>query len=144
MAMNIDYNRGVLIRSHPALQMDIYMYHDSPGVYLNGYGTEIAEALAAEAGYPVEVYSKEKERRRRVAQATEAIERELNAAAPQRKVVREQGGFRMVDMGLDRFQIEDPNGAVLHKDFLTKALADKLLNSLAPVVAGSTDTKKGS
>ena len=39
---NIDENRPTIIRFVPDLGMEIYMYKDDPGVFLNAYGTRLS------------------------------------------------------------------------------------------------------
>lgn len=126
----IDYNRGVLINVHQATGMDVYMYVDTPGVYLNGHGKPVAEAMAKEAGYPTEEYAKRRQRQERLAAAKEKIEQEFALEVGIHKVVREKLGFKLVDIGLERFNVEDPEGVVLHKSPLNKAVAEKLLDHL--------------
>lgn len=77
MAKNIDITRGCHITRHADTGMYIYMYLDTPGVYLNTFGKEVPETLAAEAGFEVDKYRKMRIRNERMAAAKEAIETEL-------------------------------------------------------------------
>src|SRR5690554_3858011 len=54
----IDLDRGVLIRKHETTGTTIYMYFDTPGVYLNAHGGKVSEALAKQAGFDVDLYGK--------------------------------------------------------------------------------------
>lgn len=131
---NIDYNRGVLKKVHNKLGVDVYMYKDTPGVYLNAYGTEVSEALAAEAGFDIETLGRARLKRERMAQAMAAIEQELNpeVGAGERKLVEERGGFKIMDIGLGRHIVEDPDGNKLTAAPLPLETAKVLLERLTP------------
>lgn len=131
-SLKIDYNRGVMIMTHNASGMNVYMYLDTPGDYLNAFEGPVSEQLAKEAGYDVEKYGKEKIKRIRMAQAKEAIEAELNNADVTNEVVREKNGFKVVDIGLGRHKVEDPDGNTLTAVYLPKEQAFFLLDQLAP------------
>jgi len=133
MARIIDYNRGVLINSHPTLGMDVFMYVDTPGVYLTAHGTAVSEELAHQAGYPVEQYRKERQKRDRMNAAKVAIEKELEVAVED-KVLKERDGFKVMNLGLGRYDVVDPDGNVLHPgQHLPEATALKLLDQMAPL-----------
>lgn len=134
MDNKIDYDRGVIIRTEPKTGVDVYMYRDSPGVWLNAYGTPVTEELAKMAGFDVERYSKERIKRERMATAMAAIEQEMASAAVKKAVVMERGGFSVIDIGLGRFHVEDPDGNQLTSTFLPKETAIMLLDQLSPPV----------
>ena len=46
MSDGIDVNRGVMIKKHPSMGL-VYMYMDKPGVYLNAFGKELPDKIAA-------------------------------------------------------------------------------------------------
>lgn len=131
MPLKIDYDRGVQKRHHGS-GLEIYMYVDAPGVYLNSHGTEVSEALAQQAGYPTEDLGRQRVMKERMAQATEAIAREMGIAPKEKKVVKEKGGFKVIDIGIGRHQIEDPDGAVLTPQPLPLEQATRLLEELVP------------
>ena len=113
---NIDENRPTIIRFVPDLGMEIYMYKDDPGVFLNAYGTPVHPDLARKAGYDVDKYLKVKQRRDLMSQAASEIERRLALEASQpgsRNVIKERDGFRLVQIGNGRCVVEDPDGTVL-------------------------------
>lgn len=126
----IDYDRGVIINNHQASGMDVFMYVDTPGVYLNAHGTEVKESLAQEAGFPVERYARERLRRERMTKAMQAIDAELASIGTVREVIAENKGFKAVHIGLGRHRVEDPDGGMLTDQDLTKEQAELLLEKL--------------
>lgn len=127
--MNIDYNRGVLKRAHPS-GIEIYMYLDTPGVYLNARGDEVNEVLAAGAGYPVEEFGKEKLKRARMSQAMRTIEDEIGASAGVEKVEDDHNGYELVNIGLGRYHVRDPDGNNLTPVSVSKEIAEVLLRNM--------------
>jgi hypothetical protein len=67
----IDWNRGVTESNN------VHMYKDSPGVYYGPHGDEVDEATAKAAGFPVDEQVRERERRKRLAEADARIRRDL-------------------------------------------------------------------
>lgn len=133
MPNNISYKRGVFIKTEALSGIDVFMYVDTPGVYLNAYGTEVSEELAKQAGFDVEKYGKEKLKRERMAAAMTAIEQELQLADEQEhKVVAEKGGFKVKDLGLGRAIVEDPDGNKLVPTPIPVEQAKLLLKKLVP------------
>ncbi len=53
MTSKIDYNRGCVKMSHPSSGMDVYMYKDDPGVYLDAFANVVSEAVAQACGYSI-------------------------------------------------------------------------------------------
>lgn len=121
----IDYERGytpgrpgvggVIIRTNPTLNMDVYMYLDDPGVYLNVYGKPVPPALAAEAGFDIGRW--EKARKKKQAFLVFKSEQEAIEAADEsedaRKVVAESDGFSLIELPLGRGTIIGPDGGFL-------------------------------
>lgn len=133
MLFNIDLDRGVHSRTDPGSGADVYMYVDEPGVFRNAHGTEIDVELAKRAGFPVDELLK----KRRVKEALKAAEakvlEELRVQDGREKVVvKEKEGFRIVDMGYDRYQVQDPDGDALHAAYLGLREATILLDQLVP------------
>lgn len=124
------YDRGVMIRSHP-MGLDIYMLLDVPGDYVTAHGNPVTEEFAQQAGFPVEQLRREKVKRERMAQARDAIEKELELQEAIREVVEEKNGFKVVAIGLGRHMVEDPDGNVLTKEPLAKEQASLLLKALS-------------
>lgn len=132
MPDKIDLDRGVMMTSYQGVE--IYMYLDDPGVYLNAYGTEVPESLARAAGLDVDKFSKQHMRKVRMAAAQKGIEDELAILEQNEgnhRVVKTVKDFKLVDVGLGRFKVEDPDGNALTKEPVTRALGDKLLIALA-------------
>lgn len=128
----IDYDRGVRIRTIPDLGMDVFMYKDTPGVYLNAYGTEVSLDLARLAGFDVDRLGKLRTRNERVALMARQIDAELAVAEQSREVVEELDGFKIIDIGAGRYLIEDPDGNILTQQIPSLDLAGKLLKGVVP------------
>ncbi len=79
MTDGIDVNRGVRIKRHPSMGL-VYMYIDTPGVFLNTFGKEVPDKIASQAHFDVETLGKERIKRERMAEAMTAIEIELELA----------------------------------------------------------------
>jgi hypothetical protein len=130
----INYDRGVIIRQHKRTGMDVFMYVDTPGVFLNAFGTSIDEKLASEAGFDIENLGKERMKRERMKAAMDAIELELAIAdeSGKEKVVLENQGFKVIDIGLGRHFVLDPEGNRLTQVALPLEQAKVLVQQLAP------------
>lgn len=132
---NIDFDRGVVMRSHPT-GVTVYMYIDEPGTFRNAFGTEVSDTLAAEAGYDMKSLSKQKLRRERVARAMEAIDADLMEQGVTKKVVVSRAGFNLVDIGLGRYNVEDPDGHSLNPSPLSKEQGKALFEKIVAPEAG--------
>lgn len=131
----IDYDRGALIMVHPGTGMDVFMYVDQPGVYMNAHGHAVADNIAREAGYDVEKLGKERVRRERIAAASAAIDQEFHDTKDQDDiVVRCVDGWKLVSFGFGRHNVVDPDGNVLNKMPLSLEMGEKLFASFAPQV----------
>jgi len=131
----IDYDRGVIIRSHTTTGMDVFMYVDTPGEYLTAHGTPVPDTIAKEAGYDVDILSKEKLKRERKQAAMDAIDKELNNEKDvSEEVVEEKNGFKVVSIGLGRHHILVPEGNRLSTNVLPLDMALKVMNAMADPV----------
>jgi hypothetical protein len=72
----VDLNRGVRQCQHPS-GFFVSMYEDDPGLYFSEDGSPVDDAVAADAGFDVQRFRVLRERNRRVAEAKEKIEREM-------------------------------------------------------------------
>ena len=144
----IDYNRGVVKRHNPTAGMEIYMYSDTPGVYLNAYGDEVPEAMAKAAGFPVETLGKKRLVAERMKQAMDLIEAEVSGIEDEVeiKVFKERNGYKIMSYGLGRFSLMDPDENRLTQRYLTKEEALAVFNQMAPASTkpqkDETDPKK--
>lgn len=132
----IDYDRGVIIKTVANIGMDVFMYKDTPGVYLTAQGKEVPEVLAAQAGYDVEHHRKMKERAERLAMAAEAVDKELSLreAKDAKRVVKEFGDYQVVALGRSgRFIVQDTDGNVLTPG---QVLSEEVATSVAMTLAG--------
>lgn len=132
MAQNIDYDRGVHIRKVENLGLDVFMYVDSPGVYLNAHGTPVTSEIAAQAGFPVEEHLKQRRIKERMASAIAKIKEEIDASEGEQKVVNERNGFTIVDIGLGRYQVRDPDGDVLTQAPMSEQEINIVFDQLVP------------
>lgn len=130
--LKIDYDRGVIFKTHPTNGMNVYMYVDTPGKYLNAFGTGVEEKLAAEAGFDIEKYGKLRIKGERMATAMKAIEEELEMVDKVETVVQEQDGFKLIDIGLGRHVLKDPEGNILTTTMLSEEQGKLLLSRLVP------------
>lgn len=133
MPKNIDVDRGVTIKMHEKYGMYIYMYKDTPGVYLDTFGKEVPAELAKEAGYDINKLGKSRQymEKLNVAKAAIAAELEQPAEDAPKKVVKERDGIRVVDMGRGRFLVETDEGPLTDVP-LAEDTAMGLLDTLAP------------
>lgn len=139
----IDYDRGVLIMTHPQTGIDVFMYLDEPGVYLTAHAHPIAEQLAKEAGYDVEKYAKEKVRNERRAHANALIDKELDSETDVvEKVVEQKGSFTLVSIGLGRHHLKDGEGNQITAHALTEEQGKKLLDAMVLSEAPPAEVKK--
>lgn len=128
----IDYDRGALIMTHPGSGMDVFMYVDSPGKYLNAHLNSVPDNIAKEAGYNVEQLAKERVRLDRKAQAGAIIDKELaNDEDLEEVTVDNRNGFSLVSIGLGRHNVKDPDGNILNAHSLPKESAQKLFEAMA-------------
>lgn len=132
MERTIDYDKGVLINTHPGTGMDVFMYVQQPGKYLTAHGKDVPDKIAAEAGYNVEQLAKERLRMERKAQASAIIDKELSDdASTLEECVDNRNGFRLVSIGMGRHNVKDPDGNVLNSHPLPKESAEKLFDAMA-------------
>jgi hypothetical protein len=127
----IDYDRGVLKMLHPS-GVEVYMYWDTPGVYLNAFAKPVAEGFAAAAGFDILRFGKAKRRMELMRVAREKIEEQLQDSMRTRVVVEERGGYRIVDIGGDRFIIEDLDGGILTPAPVSLGMAKEILDAAVP------------
>ena len=127
----IDLDRGVIKSIHPT-GVAVHMYLDAPGEYLSIHGTRMSETLAAEAGFDTEKFAKQRKFKALKAQAEAKIKAEIEAEEEMSKVVLSRGGFSIVDIGVGRFQVVGEDGVPVHKEPLSRELADKLFAGLVP------------
>ena len=129
----VDLDRGVEMRKTKS-GVEVYQYIDEPGVYRSAFNDEVPEELARSAGYPVEDRAKNRKLKERMAQFEAQLRKELeiSEADGTRTVVEVRGSYKIVDIGLGRYKIEDDEGNQMHKDPLSQAVAYKLLDQLVP------------
>lgn len=130
----IDINKGVETHWHSS-GMQVHMYVNEPGVFRNSHGTIVSKELAAEAGYDVDRLVGEADRRKRIADAIAAVDQEFNQAQNETGgpvLVEEASGFKLLDIGLGRFSIQDPDGNQVVPRPLPEKEARLLFSKLVP------------
>ena len=139
----IDLDRGVELRFHEKSGMEVWMYVDEPGVYLDSSGKEVPEQLAALVGYPIEKHRKERLIRQKMADTERAMRQQLaQETQGEKKIVQSRGGYVIVAVGdLGYHQVEDADGTVLSKKLMPLAEAKFLLDVLAGAEAEVKEPK---
>jgi len=130
MVFSINLDRGVHMRSHPSMGMDVYMYVDDPGVYFDAHGNKLTSEIAEQAGFPVD----DLDQKHRIKEALDAAQKQVMeqfGVAPKGPVA-ERDGFKVLDLGLGRYNVLGPDGSVLTKQPISKEHAMLLLDNLAP------------
>lgn len=128
----IDYDRGVIIKIEPITGSDVFMYVDAPGKYLSAHGKPISDQFAAAAGYDIEHLAKERVKLDRKKIASDAIDAELaDDKDAKNAVVEEINGYKLVDIGLGRFLIRDPDDNLVTATPLAQEHAKKVIALLA-------------
>lgn len=127
----ISYARGVLKNRHPN-GIDIYMYLDTPGVYLTGHATPVSEKMAGEAGYDTVAYKSLRIRQTREKEFLSKLDLELAAGLSVRRVIAEKGGYKVIELSKDRHQILGPDDKPLSPMPFVLEEALNILNELSP------------
>lgn len=131
----IDYDRGAIIKqSKDQTLPEVIMYKDEPGVYYAANGRKISVEAARLAGFDVVTYEKLRKRsifQKRSLEQWDEVNRTAQAA---RQIVFEKGGYRVVDLGLERHIVEDSDGFLLTPgSHLSLAEAKRALDLFIPL-----------
>ncbi len=110
----IDWNRGVIARTHRQTGISVAMYKDTPGVYFDENGHEVGEDFARQAGFDVDTLNKQKERDAKMAAAIASVEAEYEGEKHQ--VVFEAGGFKVRHEEQGKHSVLDAEGLVMSRD----------------------------
>lgn len=138
----INLDRGVETRRHPS-GIEVNMYIDEPGVYLSSHGTELPEAIAKGAGFPVEDLALAKLKKERLAEAHAKIEREYSVDGDVESVVKEtDNGWKLVGYGKGRFNVVDPEGNKLSPTPLTQDIAETVFDDFTKVKKEAVEPPK--
>lgn len=134
----VDYDRGVIINNHPGSGMDVYMYVDEPGHFMNAHLHRVPDEIAREAGFNTDLLAKERLRLERKAQAGKIIDQELeDEASTEEVVVDTRNDFKLVTIGLGRYNVKDPEDNILNAHPLPETSAVKLFVAMAGEVVSS-------
>lgn len=128
----IDYDRGVEFRRTPS-GITVYMYLDSPGVFLNAHGGEVSKELAREAGFDIVRLIRERERRTALDAALAEVNKQFSYVGPE-TVVKERDGYTLINLGNGRFVVRYPDGANAGTP-MDAVMAEALFNNLVPAKA---------
>jgi hypothetical protein len=129
----IDLDRGVTIRKHKDSGMYIYMYKDTPGVYLSQHGDVLPDKLAQLVGFDTGRLSKERDKREKMAAFSAKVTKELALAeasdAPE--VIVTRGDYSVIALPGGRANVVSGSAGKLNQTPLTRDLAMELLGALA-------------
>lgn len=139
MVFSINLDRGVHMRTHPSLSMDIYMYVDDPGVYYTAHGDKIDPELARAAGFPVDKQLHDHKVNEALKQAQKEVLEKFGEAKS--AVLKERDGFKIMDLGMGRHNVLGPEGDLLNKMPLSLEQAEILLKHLAPEPVAKSNKK---
>lgn len=136
----MDINRGLEIRKHPSTGAEIYMVIGNkelgvppePGVYYNINDLPVSEDMAAEAGFPVEQHRKAREKAAALAKASAVIEAQYAGVEAKNEVIAERRGYKLLDIGMDRYAVLDPDGTNLTPKYISPAIAQHVFDQLVP------------
>lgn len=130
MALKIDLDRGVQHR-RTMEGVDVFMYFDTPGVFLNAHEHVVSDELARSAGFDVDALSLVKKRRELMDDAMRGIEAQYGSEKV-REIKAERKGYSLVHVGLNRYNIEAPDGSNLNPRPLTDVEALSIFDQLVP------------
>ncbi len=125
----IDLNRGVTIKTAPASGATVYMYKDTPGIFLNAHGHMVADSLAAQCGFAVKELKKQRDKREALKRASDEIEAQFESETAQKneKVIKQsEDGYKIVQYAFGRCWVFGPDGDKMHPKPLTKQEAQHL------------------
>lgn len=137
----MDADRGYAMRVIDGSGVQVYMYLDEPGIFRNAFGQEVDESLARLAGFDVDRLLKERAKRERLKAAFEQIEAEMAEGEAKQEVALERSGYTLIDLGLGRFQIKDPEGGLLTAMPVPEEVARRLFDQLVPEVKAEEPKK---
>lgn len=141
MANMIDLNRGAMCCRDKLTGMYVYMYLDTPGVYLSEHGSSVDKEIARMAGFDVVKYEKERVKRDRVNLFTKALSEELEAGdEAEAEVLMEQGGWTVIAIGLGHAHVKDPEGNIVTHAPIPVESAKVLVDRIAPKVDNAIST----
>ncbi len=127
----IDLNRGVVHRETSGVE--VYMYKDDPGVYLNAFGLPISEDLAKRAGFDIERFRRGHAFKDHMAKAEEQWKAQKGVAdEAAHETVIERAGWKVNHISLGRHHIYDPDGNRITTTMVTREEALDLLDALVP------------
>ena len=112
-AYRVDVNRGCIIRYIGSTGEAIYMYVDTPGVFYNEVGRVVSAEAAHAAGYDTEYLLKIRRRNDARNAAIAAVDAEF-AQSQGRKILREAGEYRLVEVREGFYNVEFEDGTVLN------------------------------
>ncbi len=145
MARRIDVDRGVMIRKDHKFGIEVFMYKDTPGVFLDAHGKEVSAALAKRAGYDIERLITERkiaEAKKKAFADIEAQFRQEGAAHGPTVVKETDSGYKLVDLGMNRHNVVSPDGAKMNSSYLTKHEGVALLTELDQAVQDVSEQVK--
>lgn len=147
--MTIDVDRGVSIRQIVAFDkvnnlkfqpdpkfggLTVYMYLDTPGVYLDVHERAIPEALAEMAGFDVKTLAKQRHKREALAAFDAKLKAEMEIDVEEEEILAQMGDWKVIALPLERAKVVDiVTGEAVTAVPMPKADALILLASLVGV-----------
>ncbi len=127
-------NGGIQMRQGPG-GVQVFMYNDDPGVFLNERGAPVSDVFAGAAGFDVVTLGKLRRKKQALAKAAGSIEEEFEHEGAAANVLVERGEYRLVELAPGHFQVqfieEDGRGSPLSATVLTRKAAEKIFEDLA-------------
>lgn len=109
----------------------VYMYVDEPGLYYDVHGKNVAEGMAALAGFDVNKFAKARKRREALAAYDKRLEQELSLEKDEEVILAEAGDWRVIALPLQRARVIDiETGEAVTAAPMTQADALELLKHL--------------
>lgn len=99
---------GVVMRKDPDTGADVFMYRNRPGIYYSSNGLEVSPTLARKAGFDVDRLEIERQKIQKMKEFEQEYNAQMNISV--RRVVVNRGNFRLVDLGENRYIVEDIEG----------------------------------
>jgi hypothetical protein len=111
--------------------MYIHMYIDKPGYYLNEHGREVPSSLAAQAGFDVAKFNRERIVRERMIAFQGEVIKQLDADEESEvEILAEGGGYKVVAVSKDAANVYDEFGSKLNGNVLPRSAAMNLFQGL--------------
>lgn len=138
-------NEGAIVR-HTRDGIAILMKHTLPGVFFDEHGNEVGPAIAKQAGFDTKALGLERKKREAIAKVTAEMEAEYARTATVWAVCAEKNGYKLVSIGLGRFNIygpgDDKNPLNTKGPFTDKKLAERTFEGLTATIEDDVEDEQ--